>query len=188
MEETAPIVTVGTFSAMDPDTLIHGPPFVFELPPCKENPTCHNGDETFSLIFDPGTIMYSHLNLSVEKIDTTTCAAFILMIKFCFNESFHWTCNWLVLKALRYHLISTCMFELLIQMVQKEMEPALCWQTKCFWENNRSFTTYRSLWETQEEGATTWVGPALWPLKSETKTTISTLMDTRRSLFTTTKV
>lgn len=123
-----------------------------------------------------------------RKLDTTTCAAFILMIKFCFNESFHWTCNWLVLKALRYHLISTCMFELLIQMVQKEMEPALCWQTKCFWENNRSFTTYRSLWETQEEGATTWVGPALWPLKSETKTTISTLMDTRRSLFTTTKV
>lgn len=89
MEETAPIVTVGTFSAMDPDTLIHGPPFVFELPPCKKNPTCHNGDETFSLIFDPGTITYSHLNLSVEKIDNTTCAAFILMIKFCFNESFH---------------------------------------------------------------------------------------------------
>lgn len=89
MEETAPIVTVGTFSAMDPDTLIHGPPFVFELPPCKENPTCHNGDETFSLIFDPGTIMYSHLNLSVEKFDTTTCASFILMIKYCFDESFH---------------------------------------------------------------------------------------------------
>lgn len=59
MEEMAPIVTVGTFSAMDPDTLIHGPPFVFELPPCKENPTCHNGDETFSLIFDPGTNVFS---------------------------------------------------------------------------------------------------------------------------------
>ena len=56
MEETDPIVRVGTFSAMDPDTLINGPPFVFELPPCRENPTCNNGDETFSLIFDPGKL------------------------------------------------------------------------------------------------------------------------------------
>ncbi|XP_061162553.1 neural-cadherin-like [Saccostrea echinata] len=53
MEETDPIVTVGTFSAMDPDTLNYGPPFVFELPPCEENPTCHNGDQNFSLIYDP---------------------------------------------------------------------------------------------------------------------------------------
>jgi hypothetical protein len=56
MEEVDPIVRVGTFSAIDPDTLKYGPPFVFELPPCQENPTCHNGDETFSLIFNPGTV------------------------------------------------------------------------------------------------------------------------------------
>lgn len=100
MEETAPVVTVGTFSAMDPDTLIHGPPFVFELPPCKENPTCHNGDETFSLIFDPGKTMYFHLTLNEEKFDTTT--TFILMIRFVLIIL---SLN-LVLKDLRYHLIS----------------------------------------------------------------------------------
>lgn len=181
MEETAPVVTVGTFSAMDPDTLIHGPPFVFELPPCKENPTCHNGDETFSLIFDPGKTMYFHLTLNEEKFDTTT--TFILMIRFGLMNPF-------VELGVKGPEVSFNFYvcKLLIQMVQKEMEPALCWQTKCFWENNRSFTTYQSLWETRVEGATTGVGPAPWPLKSETRTTISTLMVTRRSLFTTTKV
>lgn len=125
MEETAPVVTVGTFSAMDPDTLIHGPPFVFELPPCKENPTCHNGDETFSLIFDPGKTMYFHLTLNEEKLDTTT--TFILMIRFVLMNPF-------IELGVKGPEVSFNFYvcKLPIQMVQKEMEPALCWQTKCF--------------------------------------------------------
>ncbi|KAK3086114.1 hypothetical protein FSP39_013724 [Pinctada imbricata] len=41
-----------TFRAIDPDTLPYGRPFYFRLPPCDLNPTCKDGVEKFSLIFN----------------------------------------------------------------------------------------------------------------------------------------
>jgi len=56
MELEDPPQYVITFSATDPDSPEFGPPFHFSLPPCEENPTCHNGDHDFTLEFFPSKI------------------------------------------------------------------------------------------------------------------------------------
>lgn len=69
MELQDPPKFVITFSARDRDTPRYGAPFNFSLPPCKENPTCKNGDLEFTMDFDPGK------NIRPE-----------VMISFCFGR------------------------------------------------------------------------------------------------------
>lgn len=53
MELEDPPKYVVTFSARDRDTPKYGAPFHFSLPPCEENPSCHDGFLDFTMEFDP---------------------------------------------------------------------------------------------------------------------------------------